>query len=315
MSLRTLELVTHLYDDFEAATVSLRILDQNVLKAKWLPKIFQGGQSIKGAATTPVAAYLADMSLAETFSCIAMFESGHLDIDSDQMNQVLALCSEDSMFVASIMLSDPGTKASKKVSHLIGNVGHSGMVLMVSPIEPRIRAVDHNPQLVAHRPFDSNSKDSFCGTSLHLSFTTWKMPLDWEDTGAIDQIIFIVESVVSVQDNGKWIADIDVLDMAQNCPDVVEKFLCDQDCDAVSPESTQDIVSIDTWEEFLDPPPCTAVFRAMNNWAARLAAVSILVQQSKGYDAIIIQGGRLCLSCLHSLYSDLVPHLPHLIIN
>ncbi|CAK7230232.1 hypothetical protein SBRCBS47491_007517 [Sporothrix bragantina] len=164
MSLRTLELVTHLYDDFDAATVSLRILDRNISKAKWLPKIIQGGMSREGAATTPVTKYLADMSLAETFSCIAMYESGYLDIDPDQMNQVLALCSEDSMFVASIMLSDPGTSATNKVRHLIGNVGHSGMVLMVPPMEPRIRAVGHNPELVAHRPFDSNNTDSFGGT-------------------------------------------------------------------------------------------------------------------------------------------------------
>ncbi|CAK7238440.1 hypothetical protein SEUCBS140593_010690 [Sporothrix eucalyptigena] len=317
MSLRALELVTCLYDAFDAATVSLRILDRSILKANWLPDFFRDIYNLNSITTTPVATYLAKMRLAETFSCIALFESGHLDIAPDQMNQVLALCSEDSIFVASVMLCDPGTKPSNNVQvrHLIGNVGHSGMVLMVSPIAPRIRAVGHNPELVAHRPYDDDKKDSFGGTSLHLSFTTWKMPLDWEDTGAIDQSIFIVESVVSVQDNGQWVADIDVLDMVENYPDIVEEFLCDQDCDTASPESTQDIVSIDSWEELLDPPPCAAVFRAVDNWPARLAAVCIIVQQSKGHCAAIIQGGKLCLSCLRSLYSDPEPHLPDLIIN
>ncbi|KAL7787132.1 hypothetical protein V8C37DRAFT_390740 [Trichoderma ceciliae] len=323
MSLRILEVVSHLYQDFTGATVSLRIVEQDLVKAKWLPPPIRAilnnpfdPNSFRDAARTPIAKYLTAMTRAASFSCIAMFESGCFDIDPDQLNEVIALCSEDSIFVAGIMLSDPSSKApGTHIRHLVGNVGHSGMVLMVSPLEPRIRAIGHDPGLVEHRPFDGKSTDSFGGTSLHLSFTTWKMPLDWQSTGEIDQEIFLLESVVSVQDNGNWVADIDVIDMEKSLPDVLEKFLCNQECSSAAvAEDAGDKVSIDSWEELLDPPPCVGVFRAKKNWAARLAAASILVQQGKGYSALIVGDDQICWPCLRDLYAEPEPHLPQLII-
>ncbi|PTB48833.1 hypothetical protein M431DRAFT_500766 [Trichoderma harzianum CBS 226.95] len=323
MSLRILEVVSHLYQSFPGATVSLRLVEQDLLKAKWLPPPIReilnspfNTTAFRAAVETPITKYLTAMTRAASFSCIAMFESGYFDIDPDHLNEVIALCSEDSIFVAGIMLSDPGSKAQGgDIRHLVGNVGHSGMVLMVSPLEPRIRAVGHDPELVEHRPFDGKSIDSFGGTSLHLSFTTWKMPLDWQNTGEIDQEIFLLESVVSVQDNGNWVADIDVIDMEKSCPDIIEKFSCDQSCSAADPEESHgDKVSIDSWEELLDPPPCIGIFRAKKNWAARLAAASILVQQGKGYSALIVGDERVCWSCLRDLYAEPEPHLPQLII-
>jgi hypothetical protein len=57
------------------------------------------------------------------------------------------------------------------------------MVCMVPPHEPRIRPLGHDASLVSHPPYDGTLTDSFQGTSLHLSFTTWKVPLDWDSTG------------------------------------------------------------------------------------------------------------------------------------
>ncbi|KAL7913895.1 hypothetical protein GGI35DRAFT_438893 [Trichoderma velutinum] len=325
MSLRILEVVTLLYQDFPMATISLGLVEQDLLKAKWLPppilailnNPFGVVNAVNHAAKIPATEYLAAMTRAASFSCIAMLESGCFDIDPDQMGEVIALCSEDSIFVAGIMLSDPSSEAKEaQIRHLVGNVGHSGMVLMVSPLQPRIRAVGHDPRLVEHKPFDGKCIDSFGGTSLHLSFTTWKMPLDWQNTGEIDQEIFLLESVVSVQDNGNWVADIDVIDMEKSCPDVIDDFCCDGNCSvAAAAENHGDKVSIDSWEELLDPPPCIGVFRAKKNWAARLAAASILVQQGKGHSTLIVgDDEQICWPCLRDSYAEPEPHLPQLII-
>ena len=86
------------------------------------------------------------------------------------------------------------------------------MNLLVSPIEPRIRPMrDDALTFIEHKIYDGSRSDNFKGVSMHLSFTEWKMPLDWNSTGEIDQEIRLLESIVSVQSNGEWVADIDVL--------------------------------------------------------------------------------------------------------
>lgn len=80
------------------------------------------------------------MTQAEPFAYIAMFESGHFNTHPDQRNEVMVLCSEESIFVAETLLSGPDVDASRLgLRHMVGNVGHAGIVLMVSPLEPRIR--------------------------------------------------------------------------------------------------------------------------------------------------------------------------------
>lgn len=320
--LRALEVAQGLYEQLPGATVSVRLIEQDLLKAKWLPPPIRSIldnksplDSFTAAAETPVSVFLEAMTRAASFACIIMFESGQFNIDPDQLNEVIALCSEDSIFVAGILLTDPGVKKDGAcIRHLVGNIGQPGMALMVSPIQPRIRAIDHNPLLVKHGSYDGSATDSFRETSLHLSFTTWKMPLDWHNTGEIDQEIFLLESVVAVQDNGKWVADIDVLELEKNCPDVIEHFNCDQDCMSDIVESHEDLVSIDSWEELLDLPPCTGVLRAKGNWVARLAAAAVLAQQENDNRAVIVGVEKICWRCLESTYAEPEPHMPQLII-
>ena len=322
MSLRVLEIVDGLYEQLPGATVSLRIIEQDLLESKWLPgpmRRLLNNESAKDllmeAAENPVAFYLDSMTRADSFACIAMFESGHFNIDPLQLCEVIALCSEDSIFVTGMLLSDPASsRRGTYIRRLVGNIGHSGMVLMVSPLEPRIRADEHNPMLVEHRPYDGRDADSFSGTSLHLSFTTWKMPLDWHNTGEIDQEFFLLESVVSVQDNGRWVADLDVVELETSCPDIVEEFCCTEDCRLAPGAAGKEVVSVDSWAELLDPPPCTGVFRAKRNWVARLAVSSILAQQGKGNSAVILGDERICWHCLRELYAVPEAHLPQLVI-
>jgi hypothetical protein len=321
VSLRSLEVATRVYGPLHGATVSLRIIDQDLSKMLWMPESLKRVRTcidssqlakFRNAISIPVDRHVDTMTRAESFSCVAMFESGHFNIDPDKLSEVIALCSEDSIFVSEILLSSPDIDASQLgLRHMVGNIGHAGMVLMVSPLEPRIRQVQHDAALVDHLPYDHKSTDSFVGTSLHLSFTKWKMPLDWTNTGEIDQEIFLLESVVSVQDNGTWVADIDVLGREKHSPDVLS-FSCE--CPADGDAGERDMVSLDSWEELLDQPPCTGIMRARSNWVARLAATSILIQQGRAHTAVIVGDGRICLMCLKEFYSDPEPHVPEVVI-
>lgn len=322
IGMRALEVAHKLYETLPGATVSLRIIEQNLLKAHWLPSsiktildLMSTNSRMDGynmILSTPVDEHIKDMTRQDSFACVAMFESGHLNVDPSRLTEVIALCYENSIFVAEILLRDPSIDTSTLgLAHLIGNVGHAGLVFMVSPIEPRVRPAQHNPSLIDHIKYDNSAMDKLRGTSLHLSFTTWKMPLDWETTGEIDQDVFLLESVVSVQDKGTWVADIDVLEREREGIDTL-KFTCA--CLDPSFPADADAVSLDTWEELLDPPPCVGIFRAKDNWAARLAAVSILIQQGRNHVAIIVDGDRVCWRCLNEMYAEPEPHLPQVLI-
>jgi hypothetical protein len=324
--LRILELAQALYEQIPQATVSLRLAEQDLNKTKWLPdsmrSIVESSSEVESfltASQTPTTDFIKDMTRPKSFACIAMFESGHFNVDPEQLGEVLALCSEDSIFVAGVLLSDPGVETHGScIRQLVGNIGHSGMVFMVPPLDPRVRPLGHNLQLVEHRPYQQHAPavDSFSGTSMHLSFTTWKMPLDWQNTGEIDQEMFLLESVIAVQDNGKWVADIDVVELEKSRPDVIESFGCDRDCAAelAKPKIQEAIVSIDGWEELLDPPPCIGEFRAKGNWVARLAVASILCQQDKGHHAVIIGPEKVCWRCFKRIYEEPEPHFPQIVI-
>lgn len=326
ISLRVLEIAHKIYEPLPGATVSVRIADQDLLTAHWLPpSVRRISDNINGvqllqysfadAVKTPIDVYVKEMTRAQTFACIAMFESGRFNIEPEKLHEVVALCSEDSIFVSGILLADPARSPSGiSIRHLVGNVGHAGMVFMVSPLDPKVRPVVDDPRLVEHRIYDGQCLDKVQGTSFHLSFTSWKMPLDWNTTGEIDQEIFLLESVLSVQDSGRWVADIDILELDKNRPDIISQRTV---CSCTTKDARKmDVVSLDSWDELLDTPPCVGVFRAFNNWSARLAAASILVQQGKGHCVAIIDGDLpICFNCIAETYSLPEEHVPEILIH
>lgn len=242
-----------------------------------------------------------------------MFESGQSNIDVEVTKDVVALCYEDSIYVAGVLLSDPTAEnLGLDIRHLVGNIGHAGMVFMVAPTEPQIRDPGYDARLVQHRLYDGTRMDAFGRTSMHLSFTSWEAPLDWDSTGEIDQQVFLIESVISVQDNGKWVADLDVLSLERNEFDIIT-FPCN--CERGKRPPVNDIASLDSWEELLDPPPSTAVVRASGNWVARLAAVAILVQKDLSHTITVTTDDDVCWKCLVEHYEEPEPHLPLFIIN
>ncbi|KAJ2980500.1 hypothetical protein NUW58_g6931 [Xylaria curta] len=323
-SIIALQIATLMYDQLPGATVSLRIVDMDICKASWLPDSFDEERDNHQRFPhwiTQISAtdWLRQMTRAEAFSCIAMFESGRFNIRKEHLADVLALCTENSIFVAGILLRDPSLEAPSgpQIHHLVGSIGQAGLVLLVSPVNPRIRPTGYNPYSVQHKAYDGKRENKFESVSLHLSFTEWKMPLDWASTGEIDQEVFLLESVVSVMHSGHWIGDIDVLELEKTPIDIFETH-CKGDCETEETNGyleTMELISLDTWEELLDPPPSVGVFRARSNWVARLAAASILSQRSNAHEALMIGGKDLCWKCLFSHYAYPELHLPQIVID
>jgi hypothetical protein len=148
-----------------------------------------------------------------SFSCILLFES-NFDIDPSQLKNVIALSNGNSLFIAGALLCDPAEAPwkSRRIQHVMGNVGQAGTALLVPPIGPRIMplGLDHW-HLINHSAWDGQNRDCFADCTLHLWFTGKKQEVDTGYSGAQDTELFILESVVSVHGRGKWVADLDIL--------------------------------------------------------------------------------------------------------
>ena len=142
----------------------------------------------------------------QAFACLAIFESGGRRIDPYGLESVMALSSRHSIFVADTILSDPADLTEESnVRRITGNVGQPGITLMISPEDLRVKAPSQSFRAAVHAEYDYKRIDKFSGTSLHLTFTKWKLPLsdDHNHHGLVDQDVFIAEAVVSVRDSGQ----------------------------------------------------------------------------------------------------------------
>jgi hypothetical protein len=127
-----------------------------------------------------------------------------LVLNSNDFDDTLAVCSEDSIYVTSVLLSDPAdTVTPNSIRRPVGNIGRSGVCILVAPMNPKIRCPKYDYSIVTHAPFDLKRDDNFWDTTLHLSFTDWTLPMETGGSRTIDQEIYLVEAVVSVRDRGE----------------------------------------------------------------------------------------------------------------
>jgi hypothetical protein len=235
---------------------------------------------------------------AQAFSLSAMFESGGLSIDPKHLTRVMAISASNSIFVAACVLSDPEENLpGSSIKRIVGNIGSAGISLLVAPENPRMRAESDDYRAVLHVDYDRQRVDSFRGTSLHLSFTGWKIPLTSGAQGFIDQDIHFLETIISVRDRGTWVADLDVL---QSLNDNLVKSADGMKCNCKSPNQDLEgeFTLIDNWDELIDPPQSAAVVRAHGNWAARVAAICIIRTKFPSRQLIVVPKQVGCWSCL-----------------
>lgn len=141
------------------------------------------------------------------FACITLLETGSLNLSINHFQNVMAVASAYSLYVASQMLLGPVEPDSPhSVRRIVGNVGRPGVSLLVPPAESQTsKAQPENWCLINRTRYDGVQTDSFSDTSLHLSFTGWSTPVDTGPgaQGKRDIEASLVESVVSVHDRGK----------------------------------------------------------------------------------------------------------------
>lgn len=265
-SLNAMAVAARIFQQLQGAQAHLAVMNTAVRKAHWWMEL-----------RSPNARVLESM-----FSCIAYFETGMYDINPDIIgDRTFAICHETSIFVAQSLLKDPSEAATEvAMERLVGNIGKPGLVFLVTPPNPRAKKVDYSSwHLVAHAPFSGVAEDNFQGTSMHLSFTGYELPLDLGRQGNHETPAYFLETAISVYDRGKWVTDVDIID--PNMWTHVDQSSCRHSRE----ESDLGIsrfqaVSIDSWIELLDPPASNAVVRAYRNPVARLAALGLALRQS-----------------------------------
>ena len=301
-SLKLLASTKKIYGHLSGATVALSIASRPLYKALWAPmpgsRISKGIELTKPRLSIALIAdkWLYGLSLAQAFACISMFESGANDLDPRTLEHVFAISSDNSLFVAAPLLDDPSERGDEiYIKRVIGNIGRAGMAMLLPPQDPQIRKPQlENWQLVNHALFDGQFADSFQHTTHHLSFTDYIMPCNVGRHGARDTEAFFIESLVSVYDRDKWVADLDVLDMAKSWKlSRLEGHF--KGCDhAPHAMPHHEIIAVDNWEELLDRANGPVVVRAWRNPVARLATATVSVRQ--GYETVLVREG-VCWAC------------------
>jgi hypothetical protein len=284
--------------------VDIRAVKVDLNNAHWVKSAF------KSSSQGTRRHYLAPSgdTMATTFACIAMMETGSFNFNPRELPSVFALCSADSMYIASALLRDPsqvdgGQAGIKRVT---GNIGRAGMALMIPPPDPAVRSYGVDDwYLYQHQVFDGVLDDSFGGTSLQLSFTEWKQEVNVGTTGGKDIEAYFLETVISVYDRAKWVADLDVLSTFRSKRLVTELLKlpyppcspahgAPRSAPLVNVPQLPQLISVGNFAEIIVAPSAPGVVTARGNWQARLAAASISI--AKGYRVILTPYG-CCWSC------------------
>ncbi|PMD64787.1 uncharacterized protein K444DRAFT_205823 [Hyaloscypha bicolor E] len=317
-SLLSLVAAKNLYENLPGATIDLNAATKCVSRFSW----------VRDRADLDTSF----LTRAQSFACIANFESGGIDLDPDSLRNVMALSAGNSLFVAAALLRDPSVSLrGQEIRRLTGNIGKAGLALLVPPARPRIRSYSPSTwQQITHASFDGKASDSFQSTSLHLSFTEYELPVDTGSHGGRERQAFFVEALVSVHDKGEWVADLDILGALGSAR--LHRFpLCPTDTYDTEAEywnavrkkevpggipyhdktitydkqqlSGHSLVSIDNWEELLDPPSHISIIRAHNNWCGRLAAAAVSIQQSCDV-WLLPKTRRICWRCFYKMVED-----------
>ena len=238
------------------------------------------------------------MSRASTVACICMFESGELDLDPEDLEDVVAVSSSNNLYASEVLSCDPSDcPPPYAFRHVIGNIGRPGLVLLLSPRKTMLREPDlESWEMVNHAPFDGKFEDNFASTSLHLSLTGYEQPVNINDHGDRDSVVHFAEAVVSAHDRGVWHADLDLLRLTKRTWSRISPGDCPHHGgDRADYSLVADLISIDSWYEVLDPPRTPAVVRSQSNWIARLALASIPLPEKH---ELAITSGTPCCACL-----------------
>lgn len=295
-SLKAVSTAASLYRKFPQATVDIHVLQQKLYDASWVKS-----SSVLNPRDTSITDYRHPDALEpymldrkSSFACITMFESGRYDIRPEDLEDVMAMSSGDSLFIGDALLKDPFENAGGTVQHVAGNIGRAGIAFLVPPVDLMIKKSSMGEWTQLNRnEFDDERKNCFESTSLHLSFTGANTPLNVGFTGGQDSEVYILETLISVHEYARWVADLNPLEISQSdklrtLPPCIEST-CKEGA------RTSQIMCIENWTELIDTPEeQVCLVQAHKNWQARLAATSLSIQI--GFDTLVLPQ-KVCWSC------------------
>ena len=307
MSLSALFVATRLYEKMPGTRINTKIFDRTLTKTHWARgRLFDARKSLMSGWND------FSLDLSESFSCVAWFETGEIDLVPSSLQNIMTIATGNSLYIPASLISDPSDNPPPwRLIRITGSLGRPGMILLTPVLNPMIRLPDSsNWNLINHAPWDGQVEDCFVSTSLHLKLTDWRIPLTLPDRAKqLKMEVFIQEAVVSVYDRGQWIGDLDVLPNLEKAKTRSGNFATcshDQESQATVPER---IVAIDSWEEFIDRPETTSIVRSYGNWMARLAATIMGTQL--GHPTIILPK-LACKTCVsefvQALKDEMLPN-------
>ncbi|KAI0017045.1 hypothetical protein F4780DRAFT_627483 [Xylariomycetidae sp. FL0641] len=304
-SLLALTFIETLYHSMNDATIDVRAVKADYNNVLWADAVIKGLNSFCKDASVlhdvekPIACLSpSDAGTAACFACISMMETGTYDLNPTELESVFAICAADSLYISSALLRDPvGSLEPPLIQRFVGNIGKSGMALLVPPKEPEVRNYDHIDEWYQYDHVEYNGKMENCfqGTSLHISFSEASQSVNVSFSGGIDVEAYFLETLISVYDKKDWIAELDVLG-AMKSARLNRTFLDARTCDCRTQpaKDTPKVISIDNFAEIIVPPRQPGIVRARGNWQARLALATLC--SAKGY-MVLLKPEKTCWAC------------------
>ncbi|KAK5052162.1 hypothetical protein LTR84_002966 [Exophiala bonariae] len=298
------------YDCLMAAGLAVSVYDRLpqssvLLGAAMLGPLAEASWFTSWKARCVLAGQICALNKDEALACVVMFDTGRLNLEPSLFKKVMAVSSANSLYVSARLLSDPSSQTDDSdIRQLIGNVGRAGLLLLVPPIDPKIRSQKLNTwNQINHDPHNGKVEDLFQETSLHLSFTGAEQALDLGAYGERTAEAYYIESLVSVHDRGEWVADLDILGMFEKdsfrsvnskASSVNSKHEC------TGEHANIDLATITGWDELLDlPQENPSVVMCSGNWLARLAISAVVIQQGNEAHLLApLQAKDACWDCV-----------------
>lgn len=153
------------------------------------------------------------ISRSVSLALASSFDSGGLQIEPNDFEDVIAVSSGDSLYVSKALLSDPA-EAYQGIRSLVGDERKPGMALLSCPRDPVVeKPGDEAWEMVKYHDFDGEWKYNLRSNSFHLKLTGYKYPINIGQHGTLYGEVPNSEVVVSAQSRRQWVADINVLSL------------------------------------------------------------------------------------------------------
>lgn len=290
---------SQIYKLLPGAQVALRLLERDLSEMGWARNL----SSLDCKTISGVFSHF-NFNRSQALACVATFEIGSLNIEESELQNVFAVSVGNSIYAPMSLFNDPYQVCEDfELMRIVGNVGKPGLTMMIPPSHPQIvQSEDDRWQVINHEPFDCTCQDYFGKTSLHLSFSGYEQPLaSAVKHGAQDAEAQYLETLVSVYEGKRWVADLDIL-TALNSPQVKRITMpdkCEHDKRALV---TPRWISVDCWDELINRVQQVNIVRAHGNFLARLSAVTVAIQIGHTR-CLVLPTGAECYGCVESAFN------------